>query len=238
MAEVVPAWYKWKVIVTYFLLATGISLLFRVYEPRALDFLKLPYGFGLNLLVGFGPLVAAFLSRRIFKGGSERLTLFGSSVLRSLAFVLAPVMVFVIAGVKNKVGLNVHLFGLHTGFLWLIYIYGEECGWRGYLQQLVKGNMFLRALIIGSVWYVWHLSFVFDGYDFLKELVFLAVLITGSYIALWVTTRTNSLLTAVGLHFSFSVMTNIPFTTGYKYGVVVMIVFWGILLFAWKKRPV
>lgn len=230
--------YHWKIVLSYFFLATGISLIFRVYEPGYLDFIKLPYGFGLNLVVGFGPLLAAFLCRKLFKDVVvvRKLPLFGTSIWRSIAFVLAPVVVLCTIGIGNQEGLNIHLLGLKTGLMWLIYIYGEEYGWRGYLQQLLPGNTLVKALIIGILWYFWHLSFLFDHYDLLKELIFLLVLTVGSYIALLVTNRTDSLLTALGFHFSFSVMTNIPFTVNYKYGVIIMVVFWAILLWSWKRN--
>lgn len=229
--------YHGKIILSYFFFATSISLIFRVYQPEYLDFMKLPYGFGLNLVVGLGPLLAGFLSRKLFKDEIivRNLPLFGTSMWRSIAFLLAPIVVLCTIGLKNQEGLDIHLLGLKTGLIWLIYIYGEEYGWRGYLQQLVPGNTLVKALTIGLLWYLWHLSFLFDHYNLLKELVFLVVLTVGSYIALVVTKRTDSLLTAVGFHFSFSVMTNIPFTVNYKYGVIIMVVFWIILLLTWER---
>jgi hypothetical protein len=79
-----------------------------------LDFLKLPYGFGLNLLVGSGPLLAAVICRSVFKpvGLSPELSLFGSSVWRSIVFALAPVVVFIIIGIKNPDRLNIHILRL------------------------------------------------------------------------------------------------------------------------------
>lgn len=231
--------YNWRIVFIYFLLATVISLIFKVYEPLWLNFMKLPYGFGLSLIVGFGPMLAAIVTRRIFEKeiGMPKMPLFGSSVWRSIAFAVAPILVFVWFGIKNPDGEDIHLFGLKTGLLWFIYIYGEEYGWRGFLQQLAGGNNLIKSLIIGIIWYLWHLSFIFEQYDLMKELVFLLVLTVGSYIALLVTKRTNSLLTAIGLHFSFSVMTNIPFTANYKYGVLVMVVFWAGLLISWRGKP-
>lgn len=231
--------YSWKAILIYFFLATSISLIFRTYTPGWLDFLKLPYGFGLNLLVGSGPLLSAICFRFLFKKEItvKKLPLFGTSVWKSTAFVVAPILVLTVIGIVNDKGLNMHVLGLKTGLLWLVYIYGEEFGWRGYLQQILPEKPFVNSFIIGITWYLWHLSFIFDGYNLSKELIFLLVLITGSYIALLITKRTQSLLTAVAFHISFSVMTNIPFTTGYLYGVIAMLMVWAVLLLFWKRPP-
>jgi hypothetical protein len=230
--------YPTRKILTFFLLATGLSLIFRIYHPDWLNKLILPYGYGLNLLVGFGPMLAAIILRRTSKDqvGTASLSLFGTSAIRSIIFLSAPILVLIICGIKNAHD-NTHLLGLKTSLFWLIYIYGEEYGWRGYLQQLTKGNIYIRALVIGIVWYLWHLSFVFDAYNLQKEVFFVLVLIVGSFIALLVTRITHSLLTAIGLHFSFSVMTNVPFTQNYKYGVLLMICVWLLLIFSWKRKP-
>jgi hypothetical protein len=225
-------------IATFFLLATGLSLIFRIYHPVWLNNLKLPYGYGLNLLVGFGPMLAAMALRKASKDlvVTPSLSLFGTSVIRSIIFLSAPILVLIVCGIKNTHD-NSHLLGVKTSLFWLVYIYGEEYGWRGYLQQLTKGNIYIRALVIGIIWYLWHLSFVFDTYNFQKELFFLLVLIVGSFFALLITRITHSLLTAIGLHFSFSVMTNVPFTQNYKYGVLVMVGVWLLLIFSWKRKP-
>lgn len=230
---------NWKAVVTYFFLATGISLIFRAYHPLWLDFLKLPYGFGLNLLVGFGPLLAAEITRILFKNNKERLPWHGLSLFKSLLFMLAPVAVLAVLGIVNKKQINEHWFAVHVSLLWLIYIIGEEAGWRGYLQQILKMNDIQKSLIVGLQWYIWHLSFLFEKTNAVQELIFLAVLLAGSFIAIKITHRTSSLLTAVGLHFSFSVMTNVPQTAAYKYGILVMLLIWAVLLYFWpQKKPV
>lgn len=149
---------------------------------------------------------------------------------------LVPSLVLILLGIKNKQNLNEHLFALQVCIFWLIYIFGEEFGWRGYLQQLIRINDYAKALIVGIQWYIWHLSFILEKTDLTRELVFLLVLIVGSFIAIKVTKRTQSLLTSVGLHFSFSVMTNIPAPPFYLYGILVMLVIWAVLLWKWPRN--
>ncbi|RYE25680.1 MAG: CPBP family intramembrane metalloprotease [Sphingobacteriaceae bacterium] len=223
-------------VVVYFLLATLISLVFRIYMPSRLDLLKLPYGYGLNILVGAGPLLAAEITRKLFDNADRRLPLYSDSLSKSLLFMLAPAFVLLIIGVKNKQHQNEHLFAVQVCLLWFVYIFGEESGWRGYLQQILNVSDYKKALIVGLQWYLWHLSFLFERTSLIKELVFLVVLLTGSFLAIKITKRTNSLLPAIGLHFSFSVITNVPNPSHYLTGVVAMLVTWGILLWKWSVK--
>jgi len=223
----------WKDVPIYFLFAVGISFVFRAYTPSWLEALKLPYGYGLNLLVGAGPLLAAEITRKLFKGSGERLPLYGSSFSKSILFMMAPAFVLIVMGIQNQQHQDEHLFAVKVCLLWFLYIFGEESGWRGFLQQRLKVNDYLKAFLVGLQWYLWHLSFLFEKTNLLKELVFLAVLLIGSLLAVKVTKRTGSLLTAVGLHFSFSVLTNVPHPSHYLYGILAMLVIWAFLLLKW-----
>ena len=227
---------NWKAVICYSLLAAGFSSIFRIYTPVWLDDLKLPYGYGLNLLVGFGPLLGAEMSRLLFKQSKDRLPLYGNSLVKSIIFMLIPTAVLVIFGIKSKGQLNEHWFALQVSLLWLIYIFGEESGWRGYLQQILKVKDLWKAMIIGSVWYIWHFAFFFEKTNFIQELIFLIVLLIGSFIVIKVNKRTFSLMTSIGLHFSFSVMTNIPSSAFYKYGIIAMLIVWAIILWIWPKN--
>lgn len=227
-----------KPVLFFFFTATFLSWIFRVYQPEWLLFLKLPYGFGLNMLVGFGPLISAIVSQKLLpeKISFQKLSFFGSSAILSLAFAAAPVLVLILTGIKNNDQIDIHLFGFKTSIFWLFYIFGEEYGWRGYLQQLIPGNTIAKILITGILWYFWHLSFLFESYDLAKEILFMIVLIAGSAIAFFVTRLTGSLLTAIALHFAFSVMTNIPVTPNYKFAIAIMLAVWTLILIFWNKK--
>jgi len=56
-------------VLTYFTLATMISLIFRTVGADWIEILKLPYGsyYGMSLLVGIGPFMATIMCRWIFK---------------------------------------------------------------------------------------------------------------------------------------------------------------------------
>lgn len=224
-------------IVIYFILATSISFLFRYFTPKWLDALRLPYGafYDLNLLVGIGPLLAALICGFLYKNGRFILRFWGNSAIKSAVFLLIPIITVIFLGVRNNEVINPHLFAIKVFVMWFLYIFGEEFGWRGYLQQIIGRNDYIRALITGIIWYLWHLSFIYTHYSPLKELFFIAVLILGSFLMLKVTKRTESLATAIALHFSFSVLTNIQLPENSYIAIIVMCLCWIALYIFWNR---
>ena len=52
-------------------------------------------------------------------------------------------------------------------FLGLIIAFGEEYGWRGYLQtELIKLGRVRGVLLLGAIWGVWHWPVIWMGYNF------------------------------------------------------------------------
>lgn len=231
-----PDHQRWQALGLFFLLATGISFIFRAYQPAWLTGLQLPYGYGLSLLVGVGPWLAAQLTRRAFRFTSADLPLafWGPSPVRSALFAGLPALVLLALGISNHQAKQPYALAAQVVLFWACYIYGEEAGWRGFLQQVVPGNRWVKAAVVGGQWYLWHLSFVFEGYSPGKELIFLSTLLVGSYLALLVTRRTQSWLPALGLHFSFSVLTNLPNAAHYTAGIWVLLLGWAVLLGTWN----
>lgn len=224
-------------VLVYFAIATLVSFLFRHFTPKWLDAFRLPYGsyYGMNLLVGIGPLVAALVSGAIFGNRNLLLRFWGNSVLKSAVFLLIPVITVIYLGVRNEESVDPNLFALKVSGMWLLYIIGEEFGWRGYLQQIVDWNDYTKSLVVGLIWYLWHLSFIYVHYSPLKELFFILVLVFGSFLILKVTKRTESLVTAIALHFSFSVLTNIRLPEKADVAITVMCLCWLVLYIFWNK---
>jgi membrane protease YdiL (CAAX protease family) len=76
----------------------------------------------------------------------------------------------------------------------------EETGWRGYLQQELKSiRPLLRYIIIGSIWYLWHLSFLSEA-SLQENLMFLFMLILGSWGLGQVITTTRSIVITASFH--------------------------------------
>jgi|SRR5690606_454301 len=226
-------------VVVFVALATIISFIFRAFEIHWLEIVRLPYGtyYGMSLLVGIGPLFSAIICKRLFNEKRSFLSFWGESKIKSIIFLLIPILTVIYIGVINKESINAHLFAFKVCFMWLLYIIGEELGWRGYLQEVLipKGNDYKRAFIIGLVWYLWHLSFFYVAYSLIKEVFFVIVLIFGSFIILKVTETTKSLSTAIALHFSFSVLTNIKLPENSHIPILIMCFCWGILSVFWNR---
>ncbi len=84
---------------------------------------------------------------------------------------------------------------LATPFLW-----GEEFGWRGYLQpRLFPGKPVLAAIVTGVIWAAWHFPIILRGYDYGRDeavlgcgaLTVSAILL--SFIFAWLVERTGSI---------------------------------------------
>jgi uncharacterized protein len=52
-------------------------------------------------------------------------------------------------------------------FLGLVLAFGEEYGWRGYLQsELVKIGRIKGILVLGIIWGLWHAPLILMGYNY------------------------------------------------------------------------
>lgn len=78
-------------------------------------------------------------------------------------------------------------------------LWGEEFGWRGYLQiRLFADRPVVAAIATGLIWAVWHFPLTLRGYNYpdapvLGSLLFVPVTITISYILGWIRARTGSI---------------------------------------------
>lgn len=82
--------------------------------------------------------------------------------------------------------------------LWTPLAWGEEFGWRGYLQiRLLAHRPVLAAVATGLVWAAWHYAlnleaYIYPGQHFLRILAFPVTLILASIILGWLRERTGS----------------------------------------------
>jgi membrane protease YdiL (CAAX protease family) len=98
--------------------------------------------------------------------------------------------------------LNLILVGqmLLTSILVTPLLWGEEFGWRGYLQpRLFPERHVLSAVVTGVIWAVWHYPLILRGYDYGHEqavvgaAVFIGSTILLSYVFAWLVRRTGSI---------------------------------------------
>jgi uncharacterized protein len=207
---------------------------------------KLPTWIYLHLVVllegsgaFFGALISIYLLRKRRK---IEISFFGTSRDKSLLMSVIPFLLLTIIGVKNDYGLNPNLYGFFAAIGSLIYCIMEEFGWRGYLQEEFKGlKPISRYLLIGFIWYVWHLSFLTEATLF-ENLFFLAMLIFGSWGIGQVAESTKSILASACFHLIIQIM---MFNSLIKDGIDgtpkliilgVSVVLWIFILRKWKKE--
>jgi uncharacterized protein len=127
------------------------------------------------------------------------------------------------------------IFSIMAGIL----AFGEELGWRGYLQKkmITKYGRFKSIIFLGAVWGYFHLPYVSAGYNYpetpwLGALVLLPLLgIFISFFLAWVTIRSGSFWPAVITHGSInaffgSIVLGMEFQTQRLYGDLIIIGVW------------
>ena len=129
--------------------------------------------------------------------------------------------------------LNRELSYTLLGFVF--YSFLEEVGWRGYLQgELKELNTIWRVLIIGLMWFFWHISIGFN----MGSLIFLAVLLLGTCGIGCIARDTKSLVACACFHtlFNFSNQSGITFTPMVIVLYFVVIAGWFVIWYVpWNK---
>jgi uncharacterized protein len=89
---------------------------------------------------------------------------------------------------------------LATAIIAAPVLWGEEFGWRGYLQpRLLPGKPVAAAIVTGVIWSAWHWPLILRGYDYGRDQAVLgcACLTVGaillSFIFAWLVERTGSI---------------------------------------------
>ena len=106
----------------------------------------------------------------------------------------------------NNPGLLILPQVMVTALLTTPILWGEEFGWRGYLQQrLFAGRPVAAAAATGLIWAVWHYPLTLRGYNYpdqpvLGTLVFTLFAVLASYIFGWIRERSDSIWAASLAH--------------------------------------
>ena len=117
-----------------------------------------------------------------------------------------PIFLLAVLGVENTKAAKTHYYGLAAGIGTFIYCIFEEYGWRGYLQEeLIAISEWKRILIIGFLWYFWHLLFLKET-ALGDNLIFLSVLIAGTWGIGKVMEMTKSVFAAACFHMIIQIM--------------------------------
>jgi hypothetical protein len=136
-------------IITFFVIAFGLTF----------EFSKLPailfYSVDIkDFLCGFGPLISGLVCYKLFS--TTTTYSIGTQPLKIWVIVIISAITFSLTNSKNSFGFNL-LFALSQ----IIYCFGEEFGWRHYLQSVTnQTRKWLQPFIIGFVWFCWHFSWL------------------------------------------------------------------------------
>jgi membrane protease YdiL (CAAX protease family) len=110
---------------------------------------------------------------------------------------IAPAPFLILAGVQSV---------LLAPILFIAIAFGEEYGWRGYLQgELMKMGRVRGTLLVGVIWGVWHWPIILMGWSYpgypLAGLALTALFTTGLAVVLgYAVLRSGSVLLAAYLH--------------------------------------
>ena len=210
----------WGAILTFYIIALTLRLitivLGNMYPSHGVNY-------ALELSTGLGPIVGALVAMAIFKRKTEY-TITGKSVWKSIVTIAVPCLVFGIIG------------GLDTAIIcFMAFVYGllEEYGWRGFLQNELKGlPMWQYVLIITVMWFLWHLDL--NARDILP---FFLLLLFASWGIGKVAKDTHSLLFCAAFHgiVNFSKRGRLADTT-FLVAFIGVIVFW-IVLWYFVYKP-
>jgi membrane protease YdiL (CAAX protease family) len=159
-------------------------------------------------LEGIGVLLGAVIAIKLMKKSKRSsMSLFGTSKTKSLLLFILPILVFAIIGINNELEMNSNIYGFIAGLGIFIYCIFEEYGWRGYLQdELSELKPWKRFLLIGFLWYLWHLPFL-SNTDIVDNLIFLGMLIFGSWGIGQIAIATKSIIACAAFHFVVNIFT-------------------------------
>lgn len=195
-----------------------------------------------GILEGSGICIAGLLGLYLLrKQRKVAISFFGTSRSKSLLMASVPTVLLTVIGVQNKYGIEAHVYGFIAALATFIYCVMEEYGWRGYLQSELH---FLRPIIkfvlIGFIWYSWHLIFLMDT-TVTDNLLFLGTLILGSWGIGKIAEITDSILACSCFHLIVNIfMYNSFFDDAFTETSKLIILFvsallWVLILVKWNR---
>lgn len=240
---------SWKRIILFLIIAIIISNIFRfdVFDLKS-ELEKLPtwiYILTILFLEGSGVFIGALIAIYFLKKHRKsEITFFGTSKSKSVIMAVIPILMLTIIGVKNKFEIDSHIYGFIAIIGTLLYCIMEEYGWRGYLQEELKTlKSWQKYLIIGFIWYLWHLTFLTKA-TVGDNFFFLAMMIFGSWGIGQVAESTKSILACACFHLIIQIM---MFNALIKNGIDgtekliilgVSVLLWFLIIKKWEKESI
>lgn len=238
---------NWKRLVIFLLIAITISNIFRfdIFDLKS-ELEKLPawiFIFTSVLLEGSGVIIGAVIIIPFLKKEKKtEISLFGTSKLKSLIMAMIPIIILTIIGVRNDHGMDYQIYGFIAALGTFLYCIMEEYGWRGYLQEELKIlKSWKKYLIIGFIWYLWHLTFLTKA-SVGDNLFFLGMMILGSWGIGQVAESTKSIMASACFHMIIQIM---MFNALIKNGIDgtekivilgISVAIWFVIIKKWEKE--
>jgi len=172
-------------------------------------------GFDKITLPQLGPGIAALTMLIFFKRDRIKINLSfkGVGILKYSIATLLPLMVSGIVFLIYSQFIGKANASIDSPLVFLIIFggmfigaFGEEFGWRGYLQKLLeqKQNALVSAILIGLLWGLWHIGNYQYGLFYL--VFFLLSTIGSSVFLVWLLRKTNfNVLLAALFHISLNI---------------------------------
>lgn len=191
---------RWQFILLYYGIALAISVPFNteiIYKWLILPGAALPaWHSWLFVPAAFGPLAAAIVCYRLDRTTSRRIEFFGNNRAASIWVALLPLIIFTVAGYVDG-GTHGLLYTLTASCVALLYAFGEEAGWRGYLQDVLASlGARQRYFLVGILWWAWHVRFA----NLFEWTVFPLIVIASAFVLGHVAEKTRSLLVVASMH--------------------------------------
>lgn len=238
---------SWLRLVLFFLIAIVVSNLFRfdVFNLRE-SLNELPawfFIFTMVLLEGSGVIIGAVIALSMYKRNHQtEISFFGTSKRYGLIMAVIPIVLLAVFGVTNEYEMNEHIYGSVAILGTMVYCIMEEYGWRGYLQEELRLlQKWPRYILIGFLWYLWHLSFLKET-TITDNLFFLSMMIFGSWGIGQVAESTKSILASACFHLIIQIM---MLNSLIKNGIdgtdkiiilVVSVGIWFVIIKRWEKE--
>jgi membrane protease YdiL (CAAX protease family) len=176
------------------------------------------FGFGLGLVVFFA--LQTWLNYILKMGTLVDL----KTAFPQLATTNMPTAVLMLSTAMNAVILG--------PFLGLIITFGEEYGWRGFLQpELIKLGRVRGVFLLGVIWGVWHWPLIWMGYNYpghplIGSLFMVVYCIILAYFLAFAVFKSKGIWTAAYLHALinqtlsfFVVVVVVPSSVLYSFGI-------------------
>lgn len=146
------------------------------------------------LIRGVGPALGAFAAIKLFSLNNPL------SLKGIYSNIILPFVVFWLLPALSITTLYYFIYGkFPIVFAFTVLVYGllEEIGWRGFLQEQLKGlPTFYATVIIAVLWFLWHLNIDLTT----SNMIFLGIIFFGSWGIGKIYSKTSSLVAVAGVH--------------------------------------